>query len=234
MFHPQHDTPGPRRLRETEADPPAPLGRLQALQLPQILAPTLHKCRLGCLVPKSREERIDPLYLLPLPFVGLSLCLDPLLSLLLEPCVVRMINAGLPSRQLENAGHSNVHEVAIVRNEDNRTWIVTKKLLQPIARLDIEVVRGLVQEEHGRAAEQEFGERHAHLPSAREGARVARAILRRKAEARENRHGARIEVVSAQALELALQVAVPIEQSGVRRVARVQVRGVALASAALP
>ena len=58
-----------------------------------------------------------------------------------------------------------------------------EELLQPLDRLDVEVVRRLVQQEDVGTLQQEFGQLDAHAPSAGEFARGAVEVLPREAQA---------------------------------------------------
>ena len=68
---------------------------------------------------------------------------------------------------LGDAGDDGVEEEAIVRDEDDCVRVVREVLLEPVARLEIEMVGRLVEQEQPRTAEQQLGERDAHLPAAR-------------------------------------------------------------------
>ena len=49
--------------------------------------------------------------------------------------------------QLHDLPHRNVEEITVVRNQDERVGIGGEVLFQPIARLQVEMVGGLVQQE---------------------------------------------------------------------------------------
>ena len=77
-------------------------------------------------------------------------------------------------RDLGDPRHDRVEEEAIVRDEDHRVADRSRVLLEPVARIEIEVVRRLVEQEQRRPAEQQLGERDAHLPAA--GKRLGRLV----------------------------------------------------------
>ena len=58
-------------------------------------------------------------------------------------------------------------------DEDDGVRILDEKLLEPVARLEVEVVGRLVEQEDVRPAQQQLGQRDAHLPAAGELAGVA-------------------------------------------------------------
>ena len=79
-----------------------------------------------------------------------------------------------------DARHDRVEEEAIVGDEDDGVRVVGEVLLEPVPRLEVEMVRRLVEQEQAGPAEQELGERDAHLPAAREGlGRLLHVVLRR-------------------------------------------------------
>ncbi len=63
---------------------------------------------------------------------------------------------------------SDVEEVAIVRDEDVTERVALKVALEPVARLQVQMVRGLVEQQQVGPGEQQFGESDAHLPAAAE------------------------------------------------------------------
>ena len=77
-------------------------------------------------------------------------------------------------RQIGDARDDRVEEEAIVRDEDDGVRVGVQVLLEPVARLEIEVVRRLVEQQQVRLAEQQLGERDAHLPAA--GERLGRPL----------------------------------------------------------
>ena len=69
-----------------------------------------------------------------------------------------------------NAG---VHESAVVADDEDGAVVVGDKAAQPLDALEVQVVGGLVQEQQVGVAQEELGQRDAHLPAARElGARA--------------------------------------------------------------
>ena len=69
-------------------------------------------------------------------------------------------------------------------------------LLEPVARLEIEMVGRLVEQQQVRLAEQQLGQREAHLPAA--GERVGRPleIRRLEAEPLQDRRGLQLDAVA--------------------------------------
>ena len=77
-------------------------------------------------------------------------------------------------RQVGDARHDGVEEEAVVRDEDDRVRVGDEVLLEPVARVEIEVVGRLVEQQQVRLAEQQLRERDAHLPAA--GERLGRPL----------------------------------------------------------
>ena len=59
-----------------------------------------------------------------------------------------------------------VQEVAIVRDDDQRAVVADEELAQPVDRVEVEVVRRLVEQQRLRMAEQRLRQQHAHLLAA--------------------------------------------------------------------
>src|SRR5205814_6509396 len=62
--------------------------------------------------------------------------------------------------------YGDIQEVPVVRDKHQREWIVDQVLFQPVARFQIQVVGGFVQQQQVGLVEQEFGQRDTHLPTA--------------------------------------------------------------------
>ena len=70
--------------------------------------------------------------------------------------------------QVGDARHDGVEEVAVVRDEDHGVRVRAQVLLEPVAGVEVEMVGGLVEQQQVGPAEQQLGQRDAHLPAARE------------------------------------------------------------------
>ena len=64
--------------------------------------------------------------------------------------------------------HRDVQEVAVVRDQHERVRVGGEIAFQPVARFQIQVVGGLVEQQQVRLFEQQLGQRDAHLPAAGE------------------------------------------------------------------
>ena len=101
--------------------------------------------------------------------------------------------------------------------------IVDQELLEPVARLEVEVVGRLVEQQQPGAAQQQLGQRDAHLPAA--GERLGGFLEVGPFEAETAQHGVhlRLDAVAVAILEGGLDLAVAVERGVVlgRREARV-------------
>ena len=86
--------------------------------------------------------------------------------------------------------------------------IFAEVFLEPVPRFEVEMVRRLVEEEQRGPAEQEFGERDAHLPAARERLRRPAELFLSEAEPAKDGRDLEIEAVAVGGAEAILQLAV--------------------------
>ena len=99
-----------------------------------------------------------------------------------------------------------------MRDEDDRAFVVGQERLEPLERLDVQVVRRLVEQQERRALQQETREHHPHPPAARELAELAGEIGRSEAETAQDRVRFGLEPIAAERLEAMLQITVPRRQ----------------------
>ena len=141
-------------------------------------------------------------------------CLQPLDACVVLDQVVAVV-AGVvgqrPQRQIGDARDDRVEEEPVVRDEDDRVRVAGQVGLEPVARVEIEVVGRLVEQQQVGPAEQQLRQREAHLPAARE--RVGRLLERRVGEAEPAEHGRDLQVdaVAVAQAEAILQIAVAVE-----------------------
>ena len=86
----------------------------------------------------------------------------------------------------DGAGGEAVHHGAVVGDEDDGAFVVVEVVLHEALGVDVEVVRGLVEEEDFGLGEEELGHGDAHLPAAGEFAAVAGEVGVFEAEASED------------------------------------------------
>jgi hypothetical protein len=94
--------------------------------------------------------------------------------------------------QVEDAGDGAVQELAVVGDDQDGVGVLDEVGFQPERAFEVEVVRGLVEEEEVGLGEEDGGQGHAHPPAAREvGAGLARLLVG-EAQALEDGGGARL------------------------------------------
>ena len=186
-----------------------PFGRnLDRDDLLEHLDPALDLRRLGRLIAEPVDEGLHPRDLVVLIALLLAQPFHPRLALAEVVAVVAGVVGERAQPDLGDPRHDRVEEEAIVRDEDHGVRIVREVFLQPVARVEVEVVRRLVEQQQAGATEQQLGERDAHLPAA--GERLARLVRVRRGEAQPAQHGRDLQVdaVALSPSELLLQLAV--------------------------
>ncbi len=79
--------------------------------------------------------------------------------------------------ELQHGGADGLQEPAVVRDQHDRRVEARQRLLEPLQRLDVEVVGGLVQQQHVRARRERAGERGARQLPAGEGVQRTLQVL---------------------------------------------------------
>ena len=83
---------------------------------------------------------------------------------------------------MEDGVDDIVEQVALMADDDHHRRIGLEEILEPQGRFEIEMVRGLVEQQQIGLREEQGGERDAHLPAARIA--VERAALHFLVEAK--------------------------------------------------
>jgi hypothetical protein len=107
-----------------------------------------------------------------------------------------------------------------VRDHDEPAAELLEVVLEPLHRGQVQVIRRLVHEQHGRVREQQRRERGAHAPAARELGQRPVLVGRREAQPGEHPSRLGLERVLVVVLEVMLQVARAPEQRLEPRVVR--------------
>ncbi len=214
-----HVVAGALRLGKIEALLDDAAGRLQPLDLVQLLDAALHLRRLGRLRAKALDEahlflqhrlltRVGGLALLGIDGAGA-----------LVKIVIAGVAAHLPAVDLDDLFHDAIHHVAIVAGHHHRSGIVAQELLQPQDRFQIEIVGRLIQEERIGRLQENARQRHAHLPAARQLAHVVDHLIGRQPQAGEDGVRARLQLVAAELLIARLHLAEALDHL-LRRILR--------------
>ncbi len=209
-----HELAGTRRLRELEPDGLALLGDLDELGLDLLDAPdpVLRGDRLRVLVAEAVDEHlhVGDLFELRLPLD--PQLLERQLLLLQVRRVVAGVNRDLALVDVGDVVDEPLHERAVVADDQDRSVVGAQERLEPSHRLQVQVVGGLVEQQHVGLAQQQLRQREPHEPPSRELARVPLQVALPEPEP--HQHGPRLglERVAAQVLEPLPQPSVLGEQ----------------------
>ncbi len=207
--------------RERELQPLAvPRVALDALDLREFLHARLRLFGLRRLVAEALDE---PLHALDLRLLLVDRLAERHLArgLLAAPL---MPGAGEEARaaglELEHGGADGLQEPAVVRHQHDRRVEVDERLLEPLQRLDVQVVGGLVEQQHVRARGQRARERGARQLPAGERVQAALEVGVAEAEAVGHRRRAAAPQVAAASLQPRLRARVARERRLVARAGR--------------
>ena len=107
---------------------------------------------------------------------------------------------------------AGIHEGAVVADDEDGAVVVGDKAAQPLDTFEVQVVSGLVQKQQVGVAQEELGQRNAHLPAARELGARALKVGDLKAQAGKDFAGVALELVAAQVLKAVLDLAVLVKE----------------------
>ena len=125
--------------------------------------------RLGCLGVLGAEpvhESHQPLNFLLLVLVGRHQLRLVGLALYQEPLVIPRVPCDTTALQLDNVPYDLVEELAVVRYQQDCAGIVLQVALQPDERVQVEMVRWLVQHQQVWLLHEQASEVRPHDPSA--------------------------------------------------------------------
>ena len=142
---------------------------------------------------------------------GLLLLLGHALGLLVEPrAVVALPGYALAAVELEDPAGHVVEEVAVVGDGDDRAGILLQMLLQPVYRLGVEVVGGLVEQQHVGLLQQQAAQGHAAALATAEG--VDLLVVGRALQGVHRALQLRVDVPRVGGVELVLQLGLACQQ----------------------
>ena len=167
---------GPRRLGDREAHPARGGGRrLHSFELVERLDAALHLARLRRLGAEALDEALGLGHLAVLrAALGFGL-LPPALALGQVEVPAAREERQAPVRQLGHARGVAAQEGAVVRDQHHAPAKRGERLVEPLERGQVEVIGGLVEQQHLRILEQQLRQLDAHQPAAREARERARA-----------------------------------------------------------
>ena len=204
-----HDPVGSARLGERE--PGADLlavGDVDLFELLQRLDAALDLAGLGGLVAEAVDELLGLGHLARL-VGGLGFePFDPLLALDHEVEEAARVFGRRAVGHLDDVGGDPVDEVAVVADEQQRLGPAGEMVLEPGDAVDVEVVGGLVEDQHVGRRQQEASQREPHPPAAGQLLHAAIGVAGGEPEAGEHPVGLGLDGVAAELLEAALELAV--------------------------
>ena len=185
----QRRVDGPRRGREHERRHPVFQHVGDWLHLLQRLEPRLGLARLRCLGAEPVDERLHVgagvfLLLLHLQLQGSLLAPDTV-----EGVIVALVERQLQLVEMQDRVDRLVEQVLVVADDENRMPVGADVAFQPDHAFQVEIVGGLVEQQHIRLGEQRRGKGHPHPPAA--GKCGAGLVLRRLVEAETGKDGGR-------------------------------------------
>ncbi len=140
---------------------------LDGHNLLQLLDALLHLNGLGGLIAETINEGLDVGDLFLLVLVSAELLLATLVAQHHILVILHLVVLNVATGYLERAVGYVVDERAVVANEHHRTIVLRKEGFQPAYALNVEVVGGLVEEQHVGMAQQNLGQLDTHAPTAR-------------------------------------------------------------------
>jgi hypothetical protein len=156
----------------------------------------LHLRGLRRLIAEAIDEHLHPRDFLVLLFLRLPQAFEHRVALLDVLAVISDVVGQLSQVDVCDTRDNGVQEIPIVRHENDGVGIRAEILLEPVACLQVEMVGGLVEQQQVRAAEQELGERDAHLPAARERFTRSVGVVAAESEATQDRRNPQVHAVA--------------------------------------
>ena len=134
----------------------------------QLLHLLLHLYSLGGLIAEALNKLAHLLYFLLLILVGSELLFTTLLTQYDILVVFHLIVNDLTTRNLQRAIGNIIDEGTVVTDQYHSLCRLRQPLLQPLYRLDVQMVGGLVEQQHIRLLQQNLRQLDTHAPTTRE------------------------------------------------------------------
>ena len=188
----EHRAPALRAHGKGEMDALALGRRLDRHDFLEHLDAALHLRRLRRLIAEAIDEHLHARDLLVLLALRLAQLVHARVALDDVMRVVAGVIGQLAQVEIGDARDDGVEKEAIVRHEDDCVRVRREIFLEPVARLEVEMVGRLVEQQQRRPAEQQLREREPHLPSARQ--RIGRLLERLVGEPETAQHRRDLQV----------------------------------------
>ena len=134
----------------------------------QLLDFLLHLHGLRGLIAEALNERPHVLHFLLLVLIGAQLLFAALLSQHDILVVFHLIVDDLTAGDFQRAIGHIIYKGAVVAHQHHRRCTLRKELLQPLDALNVEMIRGLVEQQHVGTAKQNLRQLNTHAPTAGE------------------------------------------------------------------
>ena len=183
-------------------DRPLFLRQFDPLHLFQFLDPALYLLGLGGLVPKAVDkhfELLDTLALIPISRIQLVAALRLLGDVFV---IIARIEVNPLVPNFHDLFDRHIQKIAVVRDEYEGIGIIFQVVLQPVARLQVEMIGWLVQQQQVRLLQQKLRQGNPHLPSTREFLSATRPIFFLESEPSQHRPDLGLDGISIPRLKL--------------------------------
>ena len=185
---------------------------LDTLQTVELLDARLHLVRFGRLVAEFLDELLGLFDHPLLVFVSGHLLRPPFGTQHDVSGVGDFVVVGFAQRDLHRTGGHVIQKGAVVRDEQHRAVVVFQVILEPLDRLDVQVVGRLVQQENRGPAQQQFRQLDAHAPAARKFARGTLEVATLESQTEQRLLDVRFAGIAAQDVIMVGRFVQPVEQ----------------------
>ena len=150
-----------------------------------------------------------------LVLVGRDLLLDALRAKFKVLGIRDFVVVDMAEHHLDGAGRDRVEEAAVVADEQQGAAAGLEVVFQPLDGLDVEVVGGLVEQQHVRLAEQDLGQLDAHVPALGKGLGQAAELVVQEAETQQGPAGLDLGRLAVAHLQAVVQAGQAVDERGV-------------------
>ena len=185
---------------------------LEPFEAFELLDARLHLIRLGRFVTELLDEFLGLFDHALLVFIG---------SHLLRPAfgaqhdvfrIGNLVIGRFAQREFDRAIGDVVEESSVVRDQQHGAAVILQVILEPLDRLDVEMVRRLVEQEDRGTAQQQFRQLDTHAPAAREFARRASEIPAFEPEPQQRLFDIRFAGLAAEDMVVILRIVQAVQQ----------------------
>jgi len=117
--------------------------------------------------------------------------------------------------QFDRGVHHAIQEITVVRHQNNRSGITLQIRFQPINAVDVQVVRGLIEQEHVRLTQKQPGQGHPHAPTTGKSGQLSIKILGCKSQSAQDCFRAGFDQVDILGLQPLMHLVKPRHQGAI-------------------